>query len=185
MKKQIRKQILDRRNSLSPQEASELSNKIQARVLSWEKFMSSSTIMLYYNYKNEAGTTKLIDECFKLGKRLVLPKVVKETRDILSCLVENLQDFTKGAYGIIEPRADKLIDPTEIDLVIIPGVAFDEDGNRIGHGAGYYDKFLENFSGTKAGICYEFQIVENTYPDQYDIKMDFIITEQRIITISK
>lgn len=177
MKKVVRKEILKKRDMLSGEQVEKLSNQIQSNILCWDKFNEASTIMVYSNYKNEVSTKHINETILKLNKRLILPKVIKETRDILPCLVTEFNELTPGVYGIYEPDGSRIIQRNEIDLVIVPGVAFDINGDRIGHGAGYYDRFLRGYNGIKAGICYEFQIVENAYPDQYDIKMDYIITE--------
>lgn len=180
MKKIVRKEILEKRDMLAKSQVESLSNKIQSNVLHWEKFINSSTIMLYSNHKNEVITKGIIEACFKMNKRVVLPKVIKESHDILPCLVEGLNELIPGVYGILEPDGSKIIDKNEIELVMVPGVAFDMNGDRIGHGAGYYDRFLNGYNGIKAGICYGFQIVENAWPDPFDIKMDYLITEMGI-----
>lgn len=180
MKKLVRKEIMDKRDMMTKIQVEELSWEIQKNVLSWEKFISASTIMLYSSYKNEVVTRGIIEECFKLNKRVVLPKTIKTSHDIIPCLVTKLSELVEGVYGIYEPDGRNALDKNEIELVIVPGVAFDKNGDRIGHGAGYYDRFLEGYTGIKAGICYGFQVVENAWPDQFDIKMDYLITEMGI-----
>lgn len=180
MKKIIRKEILEKRDLLTKPEVEKLSSEIQSNVLIWEKFINASTVMIYSNYKNEVATGRIIEECFKMNKRVVLPKVIKETREILPCIVKGMDGLIQGVYGIYEPDGSSIIERSEIELVIVPGVAFDMNGNRIGHGAGYYDRFLRGYDGIKAGICYGIQIVQDACPDEMDIKMDYIITEMGI-----
>ncbi len=177
MKKLVRKEIMDKRNEMSKTQVEDLSLRIQNNILNWKKFINASTVMFYSNYKNEVATWGIIDECFRTGKRVVLPKTVKESHDIIPCIVTNRSELIQGVYGIYEPDGKNIVNKNEIDIVIIPGVAFDNNGNRIGHGAGYYDRFLKDYNGTKAGICYNFQVVENAWPDKFDIKMDYLITE--------
>lgn len=171
---------MTKRENLSKEEVEKLSKEIQNNVLHWEKFINASTVMLYSNIRNEVITKEIIEGCFAMNKRVVLPKTIKENRDILPCLVKESDKLNQGAYGIFEPDGSNVIDKNEIDLVIVPGVAFDMNGDRIGHGAGYYDRFLNGYNGIKAGICYGFQIVENAFPDKFDIKMDYLITEMGI-----
>lgn len=180
MKKIIRKEIFEKRDMLTKAQVEKLSSEIHSNVLGWDKFIKASTIMIYSNYKNEVITKGIIDDCFKANKRVVLPKSLKESRDILPCLIGGYDELIPGVYGIFEPDGSKIIEKEEIELVIVPGVAFDMNGNRIGHGAGYYDRFLSSYEGIKAGICYGFQVVENAWPNEMDIKMDYLITEMGI-----
>ena len=180
MKKIIRKEILEKRDMLDKSQVEELSSEIRINVLKWDKFINASTIMIYSNYKNEVITRGIIEDCFKMNKRLVLPKSLKESHDILPCIVNSFDELISGVYGIFEPDGRNVIEKSEIELVFVPGVAFDTNGDRIGHGAGYYDRFLNDYKGIKAGICYGFQIVENAWPNEMDVKMDYLITEMGI-----
>lgn len=183
MKKLLRKEILEKRDSMSNMQVEELSNRILNHILNWDKFIDASTIMLYSSYKNEVVTKGIIKECFKRNKKVVLPKSIKESHDIIPCLVSGFEELIQGVYGIYEPDGTNVIEKNKINLVIVPGVAFDMNGDRIGHGAGYYDRFLKGYNGIKAGICYGLQIVENAWPDEFDIKMDYLITEMGITKI--
>lgn len=183
MKKIIRKEILEKRDELTKSQVEKLSSEICSNILNWEIFKNVSTIMLYSNCKNEVNTKKIIEHCYKMNKRVVLPKSIKDSHDILPCVVGSFDELIPGAYGILEPDGSNIINKNKIELVIIPGVAFDMNGDRIGHGAGYYDRFLNGYNGVKAGICYELQIVENAWPDKLDIKMDYLITEKGITKI--
>jgi 5-formyltetrahydrofolate cyclo-ligase len=180
MKKIIRKEVLEKRDMLTKVQVEKLSSEIHSNVLQWDKFINASTIMIYSNYKNEVITKGIIDDCFKINKRVVLPKSLKESHNILPCLVSSFEELIPGVYGIFEPDGSKTIEKNEIDLVIVPGIAFDMNGNRVGHGAGYYDRFLNSYDGIKAGLCYDFQVVENAWPNEMDIKMDYLITEMGI-----
>lgn len=183
MKKTIRKEIFLKRDLLAKSQVENLSNKIHNNVLHWDKFINASTVMVYSNYKNEVITKGIIEDCFRMNKRVVLPKVLKESHDILPCIIGGFDELIPGVYGILEPDGSNVIEKGEIELVIVPGVAFDMNGDRIGHGAGYYDRFLGDYAGIKAGICYGLQIVVNAWPNEMDIKMDFLITEAGIIEI--
>lgn len=180
MKRIIRKEILKKRDMLDKSQVEKLSSEIQSNVLQWDKFINASTIMIYSNYKNEVITKRIIEDCFIMNKRVVLPKSLKESHDILPCIVKSFEELIPGVYGIFEPDGRNAIEKRKIELVIVPGVAFDMNGDRIGHGAGYYDRFLNGYEGIKAGICYAFQIVENAWPNEMDIKMDYLITEMGI-----
>jgi 5-formyltetrahydrofolate cyclo-ligase len=158
MKKTIRKEILEKRDMLTKSQVKELSSKIHSKVLQWDKFINASTIMIYSNYKNEVSTKEIIEDCFKMNKRLVLPKSLKDSHDILPCIVNNFDELIPGVYGIYEPDGRNVINKSEIELVIVPGVAFDMNGDRIGHGAGYYDRFLMIMKELKLEYAMDFKL---------------------------
>ena len=97
--------------------------------------------------------------------------------------MERWDDLKISSYGILEPKKDKIknISSDKIDLIIVPGVAFDLKGNRMGHGKGYYDRFLNLVKSTSIGLAFEFQIIENIPVESHDKPIDMIITEKRII----
>ena len=91
----------------------------------------------------------------------------------------------KGAFSVYEPDSAELADINEIDVVIVPGVAFDKSGTRIGFGKGCYDRFLKQISSVKIGFCYEFQICDKIIADEHDINMDYLVTEKGLIKCDK
>lgn len=138
------------------------SRVILGKLLALEVFRSAKTIMSYVSFQGEVDTLAIIAEALKLGKRIAVPIVRKETKNIIPVLIEKLSDCTPGSYGILEPRFDiaKMLLPEDLDLVIVPGVAFDTRGNRLGRGAGYYDRFLSGLPAATPviGLGFDFQI---------------------------
>lgn len=183
MKAEVRKEILGKRKYMSKEEVQSLSNKIQNYILEWNPYKESKGIMAYMDFRNEVKTDKIINNAFEEGKTLVLPKSIKETITILPCIVESIGDLKLGTYGIMEPDDKNIADINTIDMVLVPGVAFDKDGYRLGYGAGYYDRFLKDYKGIKVGLCFDLQWVHNVYKDEHDISMDYLITERGIIRI--
>jgi 5-formyltetrahydrofolate cyclo-ligase len=174
-KKDIRKEILDKRNGLIKDEVVGKSIRITDKLTSFEKFKDSRIIMAYMDFKNEVMTGFLTEHCLKLGKTLAFP------------LKDHTNGLKPGTFGILEPVGElsRKIDPKEIDMVIVPGVAFDTKGNRIGYGAGYYDVFLKEVKDgcLKVGIAFELQVIENIPKEEHDVSLDAIVTESRVVLI--
>ncbi len=185
-KTNIRKNILNKRNSISKSEIIDHSKIINHKVILTKEYQIGQTIGVYYPIGSEVTTFDIIRHAIENKKEIALPKVIDSTRIQFFKVIEDKFEkikFTKGKYGISEnSMSNTLID--KFDLLIIPGIAFDTNGNRIGYGKGYYDRFL-SFGRVKCimGLAYETQIL-NTIPyNQLDIRVDMIITEKRIIRI--
>lgn len=183
MKRDIRKKVLGTRKSLEIEDVKYISKEISLTILKWDIYKNSKSIMLYSAIKNEVDLSMVASDAIKNNKELVYPKTIRETVDIIPCIVSNLEELQEGEYGILEPSIDKSVEKNKIDTVFVPGVAYDINGYRIGYGAGYYDRFLRDYNGIKVGICFSFQIVDDVYKDEHDIKMDYIITEKGILTL--
>ncbi len=186
MKEEIRKKIKKMRMDLSEQEVSNNSESINESLISTQYFKDANLIMAYVDYKNEVLTKKIINYSLKMGKRIAVPITEIKTKKMTPSEIINYSDDLKcGNYGIMEPKNECIrpVDPEEIDIILIPGVSFDINGNRLGYGAGYYDRFLLrlNDNAVKIALAYEMQILKNVYPEEHDIPVDFVITESRII----
>jgi 5-formyltetrahydrofolate cyclo-ligase len=177
------------RNSLNSQELVQKSASIAKRVFGLNEFKSSRTVMCYMDFRNEVMTAGIIERCLGLGKKVVLPKVLR-TEDGTELLVpyeisDLSRDIRTGSYGIEEPAGDVLCKTgyNDIDLVLVPGVAFDCRMHRLGYGAGFYDRFLPKTRNEciKAGLAFEIQMVDNILSEAHDVSMDMVITEDRII----
>ena len=127
----------------------------------------------------EVRTDLIISDLRASGKEILFPVSDKETKTLTLC--KDCGRFESGAYGISEPEEKISVSFDVPDLIIIPGLAFDLDKNRVGFGAGYYDKLLEKSRATKIGIGYDFQLVEKIESEEHDIKMDIVLTDMRII----
>ncbi len=179
---------MDVRARMPEAEISARSGSIWNKLTGHEKFISAGFVMCYMDFRNEVRTREYIGKCLAGGKRVALPVVKKDggLRDILAYEVRDLEtDLCKGAYGIMEPvhgRARE-VEAEELDLVIVPGVAFDLKRHRLGYGAGYYDRFLRRTkpSCAKIGIAFDCQIEDKIPAEAHDIAMDAVITESRII----
>ncbi len=187
-KEQIRKIALKLRQDLPCEQISVRSRAVLNRLAGLEEYKKSNLVMLYADFRNEVRTGEMIRMCIEDGKRTVLPYIVRTGaggREMYASQVASLTELWPGTYGIYEPKEAVRIpvSPSSLDMVIVPGVAFDEKRNRLGYGAGFYDCFLAR---TRRGCCkvalaFEVQIFSNIPKGAHDIRMDMVVTEDRII----
>jgi 5-formyltetrahydrofolate cyclo-ligase len=185
-KSEIRAETLARRNALSDEERSEKSKAIMECLFDFANFLEARIILFYVNANSEVATEAMISKALAYEKIVAVPWVDQKERQILPLKINDLnRDVQPGYRGIREPIAQrcKAIPVKNVDLAIIPGVAFDERGGRIGHGTGYYDKFIPMLDVTtrKVALAYECQIVPQIPMEPHDRYIDIIITERRII----
>jgi 5-formyltetrahydrofolate cyclo-ligase len=183
-KKSIRQQILARRRSLSFDQWHASSKRAQLQLLHLDEYVNAACIALYASANNETDTVDILEEAFSTGKKVLYPAVCGHR--MVFRQVESLGSLSKGSYGILEPcPTGDDFHADEPDLIVVPGVVFDLAGHRIGYGKGYYDRFLQH-PGRKAhlvGFCHDFQLIDEAIPaEKHDIRMDLIVTDQRIIT---
>ncbi len=177
LKHQIRNEMKERRRFMDRGEVVEKSQRAAEIFLNSEIYKSARVIMLYMPLGNEADTREIIKRAFADGKRLVLPVTDEGTGKITPVFFEENTVFRKGGFSVTEPKNSKDAKKSEIDVVIVPGIAFDKNGARVGFGKGCYDMFLEGMDAVKIGFCYEFQICEGIPADRHDVKMNFLLTE--------
>lgn len=185
-KDNIRKSMLLMRNSMKNEEVTLKSEKIIETLLKLPIIKTSNNIMIYMSFNNEVDTFRLLKELKKQKKKVIAPLCNMNNKTITPYEVNDLdKDFVKSKYGFLEPNKEKLnkVNISDIEVIIVPGVAFDVKGNRIGFGAGFYDRFLNNKKNDTVTIslAYDYQIVDLIPNDKFDIPIDFIITEKRII----
>jgi 5-formyltetrahydrofolate cyclo-ligase len=162
-KQELRQRILDLIKTQKEEDAFRKSRVILDKLLALPVFMSAKTILFYASFRGEVDTFAPMDKAIELKKRVAVPLVHKETKNIIPMLIRSPKELHRGAYGIPEPAfsAERALDAGELDLVIVPGIAFDQKRNRLGRGAGYYDRFLSNLPATipTLGLAYDFQVV--------------------------
>ncbi|MGM9709286.1 MAG: 5-formyltetrahydrofolate cyclo-ligase [Prevotella sp.] len=174
-KKELRDIIRQRKRQFSSDELRELSLAVCQRLLANPRVTAAKTILLYYSLPDEVCTHSLVDELAAMGKKVLLPAVVSDT-DMEARIYRNADDLKMGAFGIAEPAGDKYSDLKAIDLAIVPGMSFDNDGNRLGRGKGYYDRFLSAIPYIyKIGVCFDFQKVDYVPHSPHDVVMDEVL----------
>ena len=183
IKAEVRQACLCQRTSLGEQERKRKSLIIQQKLMDLPEFQLAKTVMLFLNFREEAETTALAEAMIAGEKRLILPRCAPHGI-LLPIEVRDLnQDIEPGTYGIREPKLTLgVVEPSEIDLIIVPGSGFDLQGNRLGYGGGYYDRFfmLLNPLIPKIALGFECQIIPEVPIDQHDAKMTMLITENGV-----
>ena len=187
MKKIIRKEILRKRNEIPVNVRFRKDALIKKTLFALSEFASAKTVLFYASFRSEADTAGMIEESLQAGKKVVLPRVDKEKHFLRLYEIKDPGELSPGYMGIPEPSVpdDRLITIDETDVVIIPGVAFDYSGNRLGYGAGYYDKLLSKRMKKIQiiALAYEEQIVDSIPSEAHDVKVDMIVTDKRVINI--
>ncbi len=173
-KKELRKQIRQLKSLYSPDEKRRLSSAIMERLERNSRFAAARWVLCYWSMEDEVYTHDFVRK-WAGEKHILLPGVRGEELEIkLFCGEEHL--CPGEGYAIPEPEGESFADYDKIDLVIVPGMAFDRSGNRLGRGKGYYDRFLKECKAYKIGICFPFQFREDAIPtDSLDVPMDEVI----------
>ena len=174
-KDEIRIKMKEIRKHLTDEYIKKSSFSITKKIISLPEFKNSSSVCVFISAFNEPDTKYLIKACKEQNKTVYAP-VTDVSSGTLS-LYRLTDELHSGAYGIMEPSISQKADPNDIDIFIVPGLAFDKKGERIGFGGGYYDKILKNSRSFKIGICYSFQYLDVIPHEKYDITMDIVVTE--------
>lgn len=183
MKRELRKKFIRLRGEQLPLEKYKKDKKILQRLARFRQFSLAKEFFTYIDHRGEVATDILIKKYF--GKKTIVVPRIKAKR---ICLYElhNPHEFESGKFGIREPKVCMLKRKfDEIDIALIPGIAFDKTGHRIGFGGGYFDRFLKKIHCTTIGLAYEFQIIDKVPAEKYDVAVDYIVTEKRIIKCRK
>ena len=177
----MRRNILALRKKLGAAEVELSSKKIANILISLDIFKESATIALYVPIKNEVDLMSLMSE---KGKRFVFPRVENGTKKLTFFEASSADDFEKGSFNIPEPKTTlNKVDIENIDLFLVPGVAFSEKCERIGYGGGFYDTTLKykNKNARTLGVAFDFQIVDSGFSEPFDERLDAVATDERII----
>ena len=188
MKEDIRSDAVARRLAMLPREVQVKSETIQQRLFMLPEFARAQTILFYVSYDNEVNTHEMIKESLMMRKRVVVPCADTTEKTLSLSYLRRWDDLIPGAYSIAEPRMECRMPARfeDCDLCIIPGVAFDEAGHRIGHGMGFYDRLLRYpHQALKVGLAFELQVVKAIPVEPHDVSLDMILTEQRTIIPKK
>ena len=177
-KKEIRKQYKMLRNKMSEMEVKEKSDRICQNIISSNLFQQAERILAYAPLGNEVDIRPVIEEGWRQNKRIAFPKVFGDTMKYFE-----ISDFSKleeGTFHVMEPKEDYPVDWEEA-LVLVPGVAFDRQGNRMGYGKGYYDRFFKGKTDcVKVGVAYELQVANHLPTEENDLPMEYLVTEKGV-----
>jgi len=174
-KQKIRKTVKDRFSGRNPNESKAASRDIMARVEKLPQFMESKTVALYWSAGNEVATHEFVEK-WSTGKTILLPVVAGD--DLVLKKFSCAEDMRCGCFGIEEPQCEEFPaeDYDRIGLIVVPGVAFDRKGHRLGRGKGFYDRLLPRIKGYKAGVCFDFQMFPEIPAEPHDATVDRVIS---------
>ncbi len=181
-KNSIRKTILEQRKQISEEQRQVYSYKIAKNLYSLPQFQQSNAIYSYVSFKEEVITDAILSCALEQGKKVAVPKV--QSKQIEFYYIQGKQDLEVGYWGIMEPINTNTPAHDKQVLLLMPGLAFDSNHNRIGYGGGFYDKYLaehKDINFYKAALAFEFQVVPHIPYEEYDKKVDCIITPNRVL----
>lgn len=184
-KESKRDEFLSKRNSLSEQEALTKSEFIREKIEEIPEFQRNETLSIYVAKQEEREVeTRGMIKSWLGEKEILVPYVVGENLDL--CPIQNFKsDMCRGTFGVMEPKEEVRcpVSVDKVNVIFVPGVAFDAKGNRLGYGGGYYDRLLQELPNETAfvGLAYDFQITDHVPNGEGDVPMDKIVTEERLI----
>ena len=188
-KRKVRSEFLSMRNRLDPTSALVCSTAILAALKKFSLYEQANTLMIYLSYGSEVITDFIVKSAIEEGKNVVVPAIKNHGDSFMQAVrIIGLEDANQLVYGIRQPEVnlDDVASKDSIDLALIPGIAFDLSGYRVGYGKGYYDRWLKDMPLSKTvGIAYDFQIMDKLPIGKHDLPIGTIVTEQRIIQTIK
>ena len=177
MKKALRKQVLQELKFLSAEEKEVMDAWLTEQLLLHPFYKKAKTIATYLSFPHEFQTARLIEQAQKDGKTLLIPKTYPHGK--MDFVLYEPEKLERNSFGLLEPQGDfTILEPSQIDLIHVPGLAFNPSGYRIGYGGGYYDRYLSNYSGNSISTLYPCQI-QNFQHEHYDIPVEEVLIYER------
>ncbi|MDU3840150.1 MAG: 5-formyltetrahydrofolate cyclo-ligase [Streptococcus mitis] len=177
MKSELRKQVLQEMKALSQEQKQAIDQALTERFLQHPFYQEAKIIATYLSFPHEFQTQGLIEQALKDGKKVLIPKTYSKGR--MDFVVYDSQQLVKTSFGLLEPQGDlEVLDASQIDLIHVPGLAFTTKGYRIGYGGGYYDRYLEHFTGHTLSTVYHYQ-VQDFSPENHDIPVQEVLIDER------
>ncbi|MBE5799626.1 MAG: 5-formyltetrahydrofolate cyclo-ligase [Clostridiales bacterium] len=177
----LRERMRAMRRSLSAQQQEEAAQAVWEKIRAFESYQRANAVMAYMACRGEMRLAPVLEDILASGRALLLPRC--EGPGVMTARrIRSMDELMGGAYGLMEPREDsEIADPSQIDLIFVPGTAFDPLGHRLGQGGGYYDRFLQKTDAVCAGICHDFALLDIVPHEAHDKKMEYVITPGGII----
>ena len=182
-KEHIRKRILAKRRGLAPDLMAGHSARIVRRLTHLTVFRQARSVMTYVSKDNEVDTHRLIRCMLSRGKRVSVPCTNPSEKRIVPCLIRDFDELEPSTFGILEPKKGRIrpADPRELEVVLVPGIAFSPKGFRIGFGSGYFDRFLPQTGAYRIGLAFDFQVVDSVPLGEQDQPVHCVVTDQRVL----
>jgi 5-formyltetrahydrofolate cyclo-ligase len=177
-KRALRRKVGARRDAMPPEERERLGQAVARNLLALPEVRQASTVMAFSSFGSEVDSGPIIEQLARDGRRVVLPRV--EGRTIVPVGYRSGDPVKPSSFGALEPAAGEPVGPEEIDVVVVPGLAFDRRGHRVGYGGGFYDRFLGRLrpDALTVGICFSVQVVDEVPHGRGDRPVDLVVTEQ-------
>ena len=169
----LRNKYIKIRENILEEDKLKYDEEIFNRFINLKEYKNCKLVLTYVSLENEVDTLKLIEYSLKNKKKVAVPKCEKNI--IKFYYIKSINELKKGCFGILEPKSNNEVYNFEESICIVPGICFDKEGNRIGYGRGYYDRFLKNYKGIKIGFTYNECICDKIDTNKYDIKVDKIL----------
>lgn len=189
LKKELRKQILQSRRDIPADEREEKSKQIAEHILQSSLYQEARFVFSFIPFGDEVNIRPVLEHAVQTGKKLAIPKTVSSSRELVLYQFETWEQLIPGVFGIMEPDPGRstVVNPIDIDLILMPGVAFDRHGGRLGYGGGFYDRFLAGLPQSPPLIapCFTEQVIERVPTEDHDIQVDMLITDQEIMECIK
>ncbi|MEX0685902.1 MAG: 5-formyltetrahydrofolate cyclo-ligase [Balneolales bacterium] len=182
MKVELREKLLHKRNQLEEYEIQAISNQIYKNITELGVFQRASMVHCYLSLPKEVSTGLIINDLLEESKNVVVPRVIKGSNKMEHILLSTQEQLARNPWGILEPLGGNQIPIKLLDMVIVPMVGGDREGNRLGYGKGFYDQFLAEVECYKIGLVPEICLVDRLPIEPHDVKLDMIVTEHSVIT---
>ena len=180
VKAELRAKYKSLRESLSPEEKAFLDLGITENILNLNAYKQAETVFVFISKDIEVNTSAVIKDALDCGKRVAAPRC-DDDKNMSFYFIRSYDDLSAGAFGVREPNPDKCEKAgCKADMILVPGLVYDESGFRVGFGKGYYDRFLKGFEGLSVGVCYSECVVEKIMSDKYDLSVDLLVTEKSV-----
>ena len=182
-KKEARQLLREKRDAISKEDKARLDTALNAAIIACATFRFSDTLLVYYPKGSECDVLPTVKEALMRGKRVAFPRC--EDKGVMTFHeICSLDELSRGRFGIPEPSINAPVcTATQASLCLVPGLSFDTAGYRMGYGGGYYDRFLANYEGAAAGICYSSLVTDKVPTGRFDKKVSFLITDAGVKTV--
>lgn len=182
-KREAREAIQRAVQGLTAEERTRKSAAVHERLMALPEMAAAGTVMLFVSMDDEVDTVPVIRRCLAAGKTVYAPRSVVASRRLIPSRLRSLDDLAPGAYGILEPPPGDACRPEDIDLILVPARGFDAQGNRLGRGAGFYDRFMASpgFHAARVGIAFACQVLDAAPHDAHDLPVQIVVTDEAVI----
>ncbi|EPR91676.1 5-formyltetrahydrofolate cyclo-ligase [Streptococcus mitis 17/34] len=176
MKSELRKQVLQDMKAIPREQKQAMDQTLTERFLKHPFYQEAKVIATYLSFPHEFQTQELIEQALRDGKKVLIPKTYPKGR--MDFVVYDAQQLVKTSFGLLEPQGNlEVVAASQIDLIHVPGLAFTTEGYRIGYGGGYYDRYLEHFTGHTLSTVYHYQ-VQDFFPENHDIPVQEVLIDE-------